>query len=118
MKSAMAQEGVSVSESEPNSVLLLRTGMYLANQLDGKIFKDPSLLPSRAAYSQFVQTKARADLPSPTPCKLVASFTLHRVHGPVQQWNFPVFLFLYQACCCSDVSAPCYRYPSMVGRTG
>lgn len=32
-------------------------GMYLANQLDGKIFKDPSLLPSRAAYSQFVQTK-------------------------------------------------------------
>jgi hypothetical protein len=32
--------------------------MYMANQLDGKIFKDPSLLPAKGAYSQFVQTKA------------------------------------------------------------
>lgn len=36
------------------------TGMYLANQLDGKIFRDPSLLPAKGSYSQFVQTKARA----------------------------------------------------------
>lgn len=35
-------------------------GMYLANQLDGKIFRDPSLLPAKGSYSQFVQTKACA----------------------------------------------------------
>lgn len=44
--------------------------MYLANQLDGKIFKDPSLLPSRAAYDQFIQTKVRTLMSHvPTPCK-------------------------------------------------
>jgi hypothetical protein len=41
-------------------VLADMTGMYLANQLDGKIFRDPSLLPAKGSYSQFVQTKARA----------------------------------------------------------
>lgn len=43
-------------------------GIYLANQLDGKIFEDPSLLPSRTAYSQFVQTKVTSLLSAPGPC--------------------------------------------------
>lgn len=32
-------------------------GAYLANQLDGKIFDNPGLMPSKTAYSDFVQTK-------------------------------------------------------------
>lgn len=36
------------------------SGMYLANQLDGKIFNDPSLLPSKTSYEKFLQTKVWA----------------------------------------------------------
>ena len=31
--------------------------MYLANQIDGKIFDDRAVLPPRAQYSDYVQTK-------------------------------------------------------------
>ena len=33
--------------------------MYLANQLDGKIFDQPGLMPTKQSYSDFVQTKVR-----------------------------------------------------------
>ena len=35
------------------------TGVYLANQLDGKIFDQPGLMPTKQSYSDFVQTKVR-----------------------------------------------------------
>ena len=40
-------------------------GAYLANQLDGKIFENPALMPSKMAYSDFVQTKARTSAACP-----------------------------------------------------
>ena len=40
--------------------------MYLANQLDGKIFNDPSLLPSKTSYEKFLQTKVGAPLGVPS----------------------------------------------------
>ena len=42
----------------PN-LLPLYAGVYLANQLDGKIFDQPGLMPTKQSYSDFVQTKVR-----------------------------------------------------------
>lgn len=38
----------------------------MANQLDGKIFDNPALMPSKTAYSDFVQTKARPSAIDPS----------------------------------------------------
>ena len=43
------------SEEEILSV----AGVYLANQLDGKIFDQPGLMPTKESYSDFVQTKVQ-----------------------------------------------------------
>ncbi len=49
-----------------------RAGVYLANQLDGKIFDQPGLMPTKQSYSDFVQTKVR---PRNLPCVLHRSVT-------------------------------------------
>jgi hypothetical protein len=76
-------------------------GMYLANQLDGKIFRDPSLLPAKGSYSQFVQTKIsmnggeaweelaapeHATYPECSTCRPSDSCKLH-LHGP-SSWHY------------------------------
>lgn len=76
-------------------------GMYLANQLDGKIFNDPSLMPSRSAYGEFVQTKLTLNgaaswqelsppekftWPQCSTCHPGANCNLH-LHGP-SSWHY------------------------------
>ena len=48
-----------VSRRRFSQLLAPCAGVYLANQLDGKIFDQPGLMPTKQSYSDFVQTKVR-----------------------------------------------------------